>query len=290
MVPHWWLQSWFSDGAPMAASPTLRPIPGGRQVPEDGGVKGRDFGCSTLWLFHTLSYCLTWQNGCLQSLDENISVNLIHLNYSEDIHRRQRTGRLSRTWWHFPMLCSSINWVEMSGSPKIQTLHWSLIVFDVLNSESTMALEIPISDFLGKAFLCYAQASTEWKWVGRQRSRHCLAEKKKKKDIVWPRRRTPLTHLVKFSPAWHHTMFSCSCFSILYWAQKHIFPCYMINITIGIYWIMVSWTSTTHPFRWVFPLMTFRHTMFGALSDFTSDTLHCEKKNLAQFGKMSGPE
>ena len=28
--------SWFSDGAPMAASPTLRPIPGGRQVPEDG--------------------------------------------------------------------------------------------------------------------------------------------------------------------------------------------------------------------------------------------------------------
>ena len=193
MVPHWWLQSWFSDGAPMAASPTLRPIPGGRQVPEDGGVKGRDFGCSTLWLFHTLSYCLTWQNGCLQSLDENISVNLIHLNYSEDIHRRQRTGRLSRTWWHFPMLCSSINWVEMSGSPKIQTLHWSLIVFDVLNSESTMALEIPISDFLGKAFLCYAQASTEWKWVGRQRSRHCLATTKKKKDIVWPRRHTPLS-------------------------------------------------------------------------------------------------
>ena len=29
--------SWFSDDASMAASPTLRPIPGGRQVPEDGG-------------------------------------------------------------------------------------------------------------------------------------------------------------------------------------------------------------------------------------------------------------
>ena len=27
---------WFSDGASMAASPTLRQIPGGRQVPEDG--------------------------------------------------------------------------------------------------------------------------------------------------------------------------------------------------------------------------------------------------------------
>ena len=48
--------SWFSDGVPMAASPTLRPIPGGRQVPEDGegrggggGVfKGGDFGCLLL--------------------------------------------------------------------------------------------------------------------------------------------------------------------------------------------------------------------------------------------------
>ena len=27
---------WFSDGASMASSPTLRQIPGGRQVPEDG--------------------------------------------------------------------------------------------------------------------------------------------------------------------------------------------------------------------------------------------------------------
>ena len=33
--------SWFSDGAPMAASPTLRPIPGGRQVPEEEGGRGR---------------------------------------------------------------------------------------------------------------------------------------------------------------------------------------------------------------------------------------------------------
>ena len=31
---------WFSDAAWMAASPTLRPIPGGRQVPEDGDGGG----------------------------------------------------------------------------------------------------------------------------------------------------------------------------------------------------------------------------------------------------------
>ena len=109
------------------------------------------------------------------------------------------------------MLCTSICWVEVGGSPKVQTLS---------------------------------------------------GQKKKKKDIVWPRRRTPLTHLVEFSPAWHHTMFSFSRFFYILLGSKTQ-SCSMISITIRE--IIVSWTFIINPIKWVFPLLTFRHTMFGII-------------------------
>ena len=70
--------SWFSDGAPMAASPTLRPIPGGRQVPEEEGEGWCSKGESLVaHCYDVYVQFMNWLRIALGSAHERLSNQII---------------------------------------------------------------------------------------------------------------------------------------------------------------------------------------------------------------------